>query len=98
MRKVRRCSVDAGIPPTQKEKKTKDTAKDFGGEYTLPQTRSKAQASAPPQFRAQVVCQAQDAPEKEWRGRFTVEESEEDLEKRARNTLGILGSWRRLSF
>jgi hypothetical protein len=50
-----------------------------------------------PQWRAQVVYQAQDGPEREWRGFFTDEDTEASLERRARNTLGILGSWRRFS-
>jgi ribonuclease HI len=60
MRKVRRSSIDAGIPPVQlievKEKKK------YTDELTPPTTISKAQASASPQFQAQVVYQAQDAP------------------------------------
>jgi hypothetical protein len=44
------------------------------------------------------IYQAQDAPEKEWRGWFTDEDTEASLEQRARNVLGILGSWRRLSY
>jgi hypothetical protein len=45
-----------------------------------------------------VIYPAQDAPEKEWRGWFTEEDREASLEQRARNVLGILGSWRRLSY
>jgi hypothetical protein len=52
----------------------------------------------PPQWRARVVFQATDAPEKEWRGWFTEEDTEFDVERRAHKSLGILGAWRRASF
>jgi hypothetical protein len=45
-----------------------------------------------------VIYQAQDAPEKEWRGWFTDKDTEASLEQRARNVLGILGSWRRYAY
>jgi hypothetical protein len=35
---------------------------------------------------------------KEWRGFFSDDDTEETLEGRARRVLGIVGSWRRLSF
>jgi ribonuclease HI len=52
----------------------------------------------PPQWCARVVFQSTDAPEKEWRGWFTEEDTEYDVEKRAHTSLGILGTWRRASF
>jgi ribonuclease HI len=52
----------------------------------------------PAQWRARVVFQATDAPEKEWRGWFTEEDTEHDIEIRAHTSLGILGAWRRASF
>jgi hypothetical protein len=52
----------------------------------------------PPQWRVQVVYQADDAPEKEWRGWFTEEDTEYAIERRARSVLGIFGPWRRLSY
>jgi hypothetical protein len=45
----------------------------------------------PPQWMVQVIYQAHDAPEKEWRSWFTAEDTEYSIEKRARNVLGILG-------
>jgi hypothetical protein len=52
----------------------------------------------PPQWKGQVVYQAYDAPEKEWRGWFTEEDTEYAIERRARSVLGIFGPWRRLSY
>jgi hypothetical protein len=46
----------------------------------------------------QVVYQAHDAPEKEWRGFFTADDTEDSIEKRARGVLGIMGCWRRLAY
>jgi ribonuclease HI len=52
----------------------------------------------PPQWRAQVIYQESDAPEKEWRGWFTEEDTEYAIERRARTSLGIFGTWRRASY
>jgi hypothetical protein len=45
-----------------------------------------------------VTYQSTDAPPKEWRGFFSEDETEEALDIRTRRVLGIVGSWRRLSF
>jgi ribonuclease HI len=52
----------------------------------------------PPQWSAQVIYQAHDAPEKEWRSWFTAEDTEYSIKRRARNALNIIGSWRRSSY
>jgi hypothetical protein len=49
-------------------------------------------------MRATVTYQATDAPEKEWRGWHSDDDTEDMLEGIARRVLGIVGSWRRLSF
>jgi ribonuclease HI len=52
----------------------------------------------PAQWQARVVFQTADAPEREWRGWFTEDDSEYDVERRAHTSLGIVGTWRRSSF
>jgi hypothetical protein len=52
----------------------------------------------PPKWRAQVIYQAHDAPEKEWRSWFTADDTEYSIERRARGVLGIIGCWRRLFY
>jgi hypothetical protein len=52
----------------------------------------------PQQWQARVVFQSTEAPEKEWRGWYTEEDSEVDIESRAHTSLGIVGIWRRSSF
>jgi hypothetical protein len=52
----------------------------------------------PPHFRAYVTFQDQNGSSKEWRGWYTGEDTEDSIERKARSTLGILGSWRRFSY
>jgi hypothetical protein len=52
----------------------------------------------PQQWQARVVFQSTEAPEKEWRGWFTEEDTEFDVERRAHPSLGIIGTWRRSAF
>jgi hypothetical protein len=100
LKKQHRSSIDFGVSPEPEVHPPKKNAPKVVEVATPPRTRSKAevQNSVPPHFRASVTYQVQAAPEKEWRGWFTEEDTEESLERRARNVLGILGSWRRLSF
>jgi ribonuclease HI len=69
-------------------------------EWTPPAAaRTEAPArEVPPRWRAQVIDEAHDAPEKEWRSWFTAEDTEYSIERRARNVLGILGCWIPLSY
>jgi hypothetical protein len=61
-------------------------------------SRADVERDIPAHYRASVTYQASDASEKEWRGWYTDDDTEDSLEKRTRTILGILGSWRRLSF
>jgi hypothetical protein len=52
----------------------------------------------PPQWKAQVIYQATDAPEKTWTGFFTEEDTEYSIEQLAKTFLNTIGAWRRKSY
>jgi hypothetical protein len=51
-----------------------------------------------PHVRASATFRDQSGSSKEWRGWYTDDDIEDSLERKARNSLGIVGSWRRVSF
>jgi hypothetical protein len=98
--RARRNSVDLETAPPPEANPPALAERWVAAPLPVPRTLSKTEAEGriPPQYRAQVIYQAQEAPEKERRGWFTGEDTEDSLEQRARNILGILGSWRRFAF
>jgi ribonuclease HI len=107
----RRNSTDFGVearlrnPATLESKGTgeqkwigRSNARDWRPQPLVPTAEPNPAREIPPQWRVQIVYQAYDAPEKERRGWFTEEDTEYSIERRARSVLGILGSWRRLSY
>jgi hypothetical protein len=105
----RRNSIDYGVEAKTREPKAleysgtgdpkwlvRSRARDWSPQPLL-RTRDPVR-EVPPQWSAQIVYQAYDAPDKEWRGWFTEEDTEYAIERRARTSLGIIGTWRRLPY
>jgi hypothetical protein len=61
-------------------------------------SEEEAEGDVPPHMRVSVTFQDQSGEPKEWRGWQVDDDTEDSIERKARNALGILGSWRRLSF
>jgi hypothetical protein len=91
----RRNSADYGPKAIQFDVQPPAKSKD---DRCLIWTPPRNQELTPPQWRVQVIYQAHDAPEKEWRGFFTEDDTEDLIEKRARRVLGIIGCWRRQAY
>jgi hypothetical protein len=93
LRKQRRNAIDNGtISGLESQPRVPKKAKEAES-ASPPRMRPKAdvERDVPPHFRAVVTFQAHDAPEKEWRGWFTDEDTEETVVRRARNVTGIIG-------
>jgi hypothetical protein len=94
---ARRNSIDLTTAPTSRPSISVQAPKS----KEVPQAPRALYAPAhgvPPQWSAIVTYQPQDAPEKEWRGWFTGDDTEYSLERRARKELGMFGCWRRAAY
>jgi ribonuclease HI len=95
---LRRNSIDCGPKATMDDAAALRPIRDDGCLQPPPLVLTASDREIPPQWRVQVVYQAHDAPEREWRGFFTEDDTEDSIEKRARGVFSILGCWRRLAY
>jgi hypothetical protein len=96
----RRTSIDLGGKGEPLAKKLTKTQEAPTGVASTQGTRTKKEVKGdiPPHLRAYVTFQDQNQPEREWKGWYTEEDTEESIARRAQSALRILGNWRRLSY